>query len=171
MWIYLSVRNSSFKLPELESFYYLDVNQDLYQAQISNLHSLHDSYGLIVWDPSILQTKWSPDDFYEHINEYMHFCKSCKRFIETGFGSEFMSYLQVKFLLKLLENNIYDLELIEESQHQLFHHLEFMIRVSVHYLWTNRFWNALDQVLLALHHNNALGLLHDDHFLMQLSVD
>ena len=170
MWIYLSISNSSFRLPPLESIFYLDDNSELYEKEISNLHTLHDEYGLIVWDPNMLSPTWS-SDLFEHVNEYKLFCKSCKRFIVTGFDSEFLSYLQVRFILRLLEDQVYDLSLFMDAGDHLFDYLEFIIRDSVHYLWTRRYWNALDQVLLALHDNKALQTLQDDDFMRRLCDD
>ena len=171
MWVYLSVRNSSFKLPPLESIYYLHVNTELYEKEISNLNTLHDEYGLIVWDPSLLQPKWSSHYFYEHVNMYLVFSKSCNPYMSDGFESEFMSYLQVSFVLKMLEQNEYDFGHFADIQHHLFDYFELIIRGSVHYLWMRQYLGVLDQFLLALHDNNALGLLHSNSFLMKLSSD
>lgn len=100
-WIYLSAHNTSdFILPPLESVYYLRDNQDLYQRHIANLHALHNEYGLIVWDPALLRVKWSASQFYEYVAQYVHFKKL---FNESN--SHFMVYLQIRFVLKLLENN------------------------------------------------------------------
>ena len=170
IWIYLSVCNSSFKLPPLDCIYYLDVSRDLYPQQISNLHALHNDYGLIIWDPSILQPKWSSESFYQYVNEYKFFSGSYRKFIVTGFDGQFVSFLQARFILKLLKNNQYDFGLIENQQHPLFDFLKDLIHKTVHHLWIDRHWNAMDQILLALHNNHALELLHEDHFLVQLCV-
>lgn len=59
-----------------------------------------------------------------------------------------------------------------QTEHSSFHDFEFLIRQTVHYLYVNRVWKTLDDLLLALHDNNGLRLLlDDDYFLMKLCVD
>ena len=173
MWIYMEVRNSSFKLPPIDSIYYLDVNADKWQQQIPNLNRLQVEHGLIVWDPAMTQPKWKPDHFYQHVNEYMIFRSSCNQFIASEFDTEFMSYLHVRFVLKLLENNEYDFGLDDgQLQNRLYYDFEFIVHKAVHYLWLKKYWHALDQVLLALHDNNGLILLlQNNQFLSKLSTD
>ena len=170
MWIYLSSRNTSFNLPPHESIFYLDVNSELYERQILNLNTLHDEYGLIVWDPSILSPGWSSDNFYRYVNEYMVFCNLWNKFIITERDLEFLWYLQVRFIVKLLQSSKW-----AESDYRnygddrvMFDYLEFVIQQSINYLWRNRYWDTLDQILFALHMNKALPLLQDNNYLMTL---
>ena len=157
MWTYLSVSESLFRIPPLESVYYLDVNSELYQEQISNLNKLHKEHGLIVWAPAILHVEWSADEFFRCICQYQHF-----KNVFNDANPQFLTYLQVQFILKLLEHNKYDLGGITS------HDFIQITQESVHYLWTHRLWNTLDEVLLALYENKGLQLLNDDYFLIQL---
>ena len=166
LWDYLSIS----LLPPLKSIYYLDSNSDLWSKQVANLNELQQKHGLIVWDPSMLQTKWSAASFYENINEFVHFKKYYGYIGYNGFDSEFVQFAQIRFILRLLDGNEYDLK-FSDTQHPLWHEMDQIIRESVHHLSTNRKWKQLDQILFALHHNNGISLLGDDCFLTKLCVD
>ena len=165
MWIYLSVKNTTLKLPRLETLYYLDDNQDLFSERISNLNALHKEQGLIVWDPQLLHTNWDTDEFHAYIHQYQHFKK-----LFNDSNEAWWMFLQVEFIMKLLENQIYDFGAFGVD-HFEFYVFEGMARETVEYLWKRRVWNTLDEILLALHKNNGLRLLDDDYYLVQLCVD
>ena len=165
MWIYLSVKNSSFKLPRLERIYYLDENSEIYHQQISNLNTLHAEYGLIVWDPSMLHAKWDSDEFHAYITQFQHFKK-----LFNDSNEDFWIYLQIEFIMKLLERKEYNFGAFTAEDFE-FYDFECMVRPTVHYLWKHRVWDTLDAVLLGLHDNNGLRLLDDDYFLISLCVD
>merc|ERR1712228_471183 len=93
----------------------------------------------------------------------MHFKKL---FNETN--ADFLQYLQIEFILKLLENKEYNFDASFDFDDFEFYDFEHMVAQTIEYLWFNKIWKALDQILLALHENNGLRLLDDDYFLDKL---
>ena len=161
VWQHLQKRN---QIPPLKSIYYLNVNQEIYTQQIGKLEQLMQN-GLIIWHPAFIidNNQWTANNFEFYIG---NFCEILQDIQDGEQRDDFISMFVVHFVLKLLKNSDYNLQIMVKTELVLL--FQGYVRDSIHFLWKNQDWDLLEEILLALHRNNGMGILNNYTFLNSL---